>query len=267
VRPTEHPDALDYIFRGRAVYLKPQTRDNYAEAIGLFERALALDPRSAEAQSFLALTLTNRVLDQVTDTAAADITRAEGLVEQALAASPSSSVAHFAKGQVLRAQNRCEEAIPEFETVLAFNPNSVNALTLIGTCKIDMGMTEEAIPLVEQALRLSPRDPSVGPWYNRIGQAHLLQSRIDEAILWLEKARSANPALPSVHLYLVSAYALKGETVRAGAELAEARRLGGPGSFASIAQTAMQHWGVPKIRALLEATYLAGLRKAGMPEE
>ena len=26
-------------------------------------------------------------------------------------------------------------------------------------------------------------------------------------------------------------------------------------------------WGVPKIRALFEATYFAGLRKAGMPEE
>jgi hypothetical protein len=28
-----------------------------------------------------------------------------------------------------------------------------------------------------------------------------------------------------------------------------------------------QYWGVPKIRALFEATYFAGLRKAGMPEE
>jgi hypothetical protein len=27
------------------------------------------------------------------------------------------------------------------------------------------------------------------------------------------------------------------------------------------------YWGLPKIRALHEATYFAGLRKAGMPEE
>ena len=26
-------------------------------------------------------------------------------------------------------------------------------------------------------------------------------------------------------------------------------------------------WGVPKVRALFEATYFVGLRKAGMPEE
>ena len=45
-RPTEHPDALDYILRGRAARLKPPSRENRAEAIGLFERALALDPQS-----------------------------------------------------------------------------------------------------------------------------------------------------------------------------------------------------------------------------
>jgi hypothetical protein len=30
---------------------------------------------------------------------------------------------------------------------------------------------------------------------------------------------------------------------------------------------ARNYWGVPKIRALFEATYFVGLRKAGMPEE
>ena len=42
-RPTKNPDALDYILRGRAVD-KPQSRDTYAEIVGLYERALALDP-------------------------------------------------------------------------------------------------------------------------------------------------------------------------------------------------------------------------------
>jgi predicted Zn-dependent protease len=97
---------------------------------------------------------------------------------------------------------------------------------------------------------------------------HLLQSRTDEAIVWLEKARSAMPALPNVHSRLAAAHALKGETERAAAELVEARRLAGEGSFSSLARLkAAQPWGVPKIRALFEATLFAGLRKAGMPEE
>jgi hypothetical protein len=57
-RPTEHPDALDYILRGRAARLRPVSRHVYAEAISMYERALALDPRSVEAQSRLASALT-----------------------------------------------------------------------------------------------------------------------------------------------------------------------------------------------------------------
>ncbi len=111
VRPTEHPVALDYILRGRAARLKPPSRENRAEAIGLFERALALDPQSVEAQSRLATALAARVLDNMTDMAAADILRAKCLAGLALAASSRSPLAHFAKGQVLRAQGRPEEAI------------------------------------------------------------------------------------------------------------------------------------------------------------
>jgi TolB-like protein/class 3 adenylate cyclase len=267
-RPTEHPDALDYILRGRAAYLKPPSRDNYAEMIGLFEHALALDPQSVEAQSWLAVVLSNRVLGNMTYSAAADLARAEGLVGQALAASPRSAYAHCVKGHVLRAQRRCEEAIPEFETALASDRNLLTAFSGLAWCKLYAGSIEEVIPLEEQAVRLSPRDPLIGYWYFGIGTVHLLQSRTDEAIVWLEKARSAIPAYPFFHAWLASAYGLKGETERAAAELAEARRLAGEGSFSSIARLRLRgYWGVPEIRALYEATYFVGLHKAGMPEE
>jgi hypothetical protein len=88
-RPTEHPDALDYILRGRAVTAKPRTRGNWGEMISLFERALSLDPLSVSAQSWLANVLTSRVLDEMADNAAADMARAEQLAEQALALSPT----------------------------------------------------------------------------------------------------------------------------------------------------------------------------------
>jgi TolB-like protein/class 3 adenylate cyclase len=266
-RPTANPDALDYILRGRAASAKPPSREKHAEAIDLFERALALDPNSVEAQSFLAGALAGRVLDYMTDSHAADIARAEGLVRQALAASPGSPLAHMAKGMILRAQSRYEEGILEFETVLSFNRNAIGALFQLGWCKLMTGSIEEVIPLAQQGIRLSPRDPIIGNFYSRIGLVHLLQSRTDEAIVWLEKARNANAVLFFVHAYLASAYALKDETNRAVAELAEARRLSSEGSFSSIARLSRGYYGVPKIRALYEATYFTGLRKAGVPEE
>jgi TolB-like protein/class 3 adenylate cyclase len=267
-RPTEHPDALDYILRGRAASNKSASRDKYAEAISHYERALALDPGSVEAQSWLASALLGRVHDSISDSAAADITRAEPLVEQALAASPRSPLAHFAKGHLLRAQHRFEEATPEYETALAFNRNWLAALNALAQCKLYTGSMEEVIPLAEQAIRLSPRDPQIGIWCNRFGQVHLLQSRTDEAILWLERARRANSQLSYVHANLASAYALKGEPERAAAEFAEARRLTSDGRFTSIARLkSLGYFGVPRVRALFETTYFVGLRKAGMPEE
>ena len=68
--------------------------------------------------------------------------------------------------------------------------------TNLGWCKLYAGSIEEVIPLVEQAIRLSPRDPDMGIRYILIGTVHLLQSHTDEAIVWLEKARSAMPAAP-----------------------------------------------------------------------
>jgi len=235
-RPTEHPDALDFILRGRAVLLKPRTRETHREAINWYERALSLDPQSVEAQSRLANALMDRVLDDMSDTVAADVVRAEGLAGQALAASPRSPLAHFAKGQVLRAQRRFEEAIPEYEAAAASNPNSVSALHALGQCKYYTGSTDETIRLMEQVIRLSPRDPQLGVWYNEIGQVRLLQSRVDEAIVWLERARSIIPAAPYVHAHLAAAYALKGETERAATELAEACRLSRDDRYSSIAR-------------------------------
>jgi TolB-like protein/DNA-binding winged helix-turn-helix (wHTH) protein len=267
-RPTAHPDALDYIFRGRALLFgKSLSRENSAEALSLFAHALALDPQSAEAQTYLAGALVNRVITSMTHSAAADLARAEGLIDQALPASPRFSYAHYVKASVLRAQNRCEEALPEFETALALRRNMVGALQGLGWCKLVTGSIDEVIPLEEQAIRLSPRDPNIGYRYLLIGTVHLLQSRTDEAIVWLEKGRGSMPAVPVLHRGLAAAYALRGESERAAAELAEARRLNGD-LYSSIAQVkAGGSRVVPKIRALYEATYFAGLRKAGMPEE
>jgi TolB-like protein/Flp pilus assembly protein TadD len=269
-RPTEHPDALDYILRGRAAGLKPPSRNSYVERIRLFEHALALDPQSVEAQSRLAHSLVGRALDLRTDSVTADLARAEGLVAEALAASPRSPYAHLVKGQLLRAQNRWEEAIPEYETARALDRNSVGALHGLALCMLFTGAIEETIALEEQAIRLGPRDPVIGNRYAVIGTVHLLQSRTDEAIVWLEKARSAIPETPVARAYLASAYALRGEIERAAAELAEARKLAGDDRYSSLARLKAfghERWGLPKTRGLWEATYLAGLRKAGMPDE
>jgi tetratricopeptide (TPR) repeat protein len=254
--------------RGRAALWKSPTAESYAEAAGFFERALALEPASVEAQSLLASTLSTRAIFNLSGSAAADIARAKILVGQALSASPLDPAAHYAEGQLLYAQHRCDEAIPEFETVIGFSRNSAWAIALLGCCKFWVGSIEEGIPLLEQAVRLSPRDPQIGYLTVRLGLLHLLLSHTDEAITWLKKARITAPALPFVYLFLASAHGLRGEIERAGAELVEVSRLRGPGHVSSIAELrATLREGPPQVNASFETTLFAGLRKAGLPEE
>jgi adenylate cyclase len=271
-KPAEHPTALDYYLRARAAGMAPPSPERDARVIGLLEQALELDPQSVAIRSRLAGILTGRVAE------AANIERARVLAESALALSPRDPLAHFARAQVLRALGRWQEAAAEYEASIAGNRNFALAYSHLAQCRIYSGAIDEAIPLAERAIRLSPRDPNIVDFYLRIGQVHLLRSRVDEAIAWFEKACAAAPLTMWPHTWLAAAYALAGHDARAASELAEARsrvadnrvahdrysslaRLRAAGQYA----TAPGNWGVPKIRALCEATLFAVPKSGGLP--
>ena len=264
-RPTTHRDALDYILRGRAEVTKPISRETYQAAIHDFETALLLDPNSPDAQAWLAGALSVRALDELSDTPKEDLHRAEELDARALAATPNSALAHYVRGQLLRAQGRCSEAIPEYETAISLDRSRAPAYAHVGWCKFLSGSMDRAIPYLEQAIHLSPHEPGIAAWYGRIGVMQLLQGNVDKAMLSLERARSENARLPFVHAYLAAAYETKADHDRAAKELADAQRLGM--GYSSLAAVKKSIWYEnPKIRALAEAHYFPALRRAGLPE-
>jgi adenylate cyclase len=277
-RPTENPEALDYVLRGRAALARPShSWEDYAEASALLERAVALDPHSVIARAYFAMSLANRAHEDKTDTPQADLERAAELVAEALASSPHHPLVHHAKGTVLAVQGQYGAAVGEFEIALAADPNSVAALGWVGWCRFWTGDIEAGMAAHEQLMCLSPRDGMLGVWQFRIGLGHLLLSQVEEAIPLLERARSAGPQTRWGRVPLAAAYGLAGETERAAAELAEARKLVSvsEGQLSSVARHRAAgfffrvpgYWGPPKMRALFEATFFQGLRNAGMPEE
>ena len=123
-----NPDAVDLSMRGWVERLNGSgSKENQNAAIGLFERALALDPKLVPAMVGLTRALVDRVTGLFSDDPKSDIQRAEDWADQAVKAEPDNSNAHMAKANVFFAKRQWAQAISEAETAIAANPNNAEA--------------------------------------------------------------------------------------------------------------------------------------------
>jgi adenylate cyclase len=261
------PDVRDLIMRGRAAFYRPYSIANRREALCNFDRALDLDPQSVDARIGLALVLLSNIADAWTNSARADEARAEQLLLEAVERDAHRSMARLAMGMLRRIQNRLPFSRVELETAIALDRNNARAFRQLGQTMMFLGQPEAAIPPIERAIQLNPRDPNIAIEYRALGLCHLFLGCVDEAIDLLAKAREANPRIWSMHLYLAGALGFSGELDEARAALADALRLKPEiNSLTSLRIfcpwiTNPQHW------ALLEKTVNIGLRRAGFPDE
>ena len=81
-----------------------------------------------------------------------------------------------------------EAAIRAFEEARKINPNDAQIYHGLGGAHICIGQAAKAIPMIEQAMRLSPTDAMTGLFYGRMASARLFLNEHDEAIAWGYKA-------------------------------------------------------------------------------
>jgi tetratricopeptide (TPR) repeat protein len=148
---------------------------------------------------------------------------------------------------------------------IASNRNWADALAGLGWCNFWIGSFEEAVLVHEEAICLSPRDPLMGYWYFRIAVINLLRSQTDKAILCFERARVTISTFPRS---ILSSVAPMHSMASPNAGPMLTYRLSGNAWVSTIADMKVtRYWGPPKLRALYESIYFAGLRKLGVPEE
>jgi len=117
------------------------------------------------------------------------------------------------------------------------------------------GHDQEALANLDQAVSLSPRDPSLGFWLYLRGGALVDLKRYDEAIVAEQAAIGAQFTGWPAYLTLVVAYSINGDQDKAAAALAEVRKMNPNLSIRSSQETI----DLPEV-------YWDGLRKAGLPE-
>jgi adenylate cyclase len=120
-------------------------------------------------------------------------------------------------------------------------------------------MPDEAIPNLEKALKLSPRDPRIHLFYVTLARANLNAHDYEEAIEWARKLQYRRPDDPRSHAVLAINLAHLGEIEEASVALDECERLK-PG-FAENWVRNRQYRNPSDIAHLMD-----GLHKAGLSE-
>ena len=97
-------------------------------------------------------------------------------------------------------------------------------------CLTFTGRANEAIPMIETAIRHDPRNPNIFIRYGDLGFSLLMLGRDEESIIWSQRALAADPnsdasLRATLNLRLAAAYARLGHLDEAHRGVAEANRL------------------------------------------
>ena len=213
---SKNPDAMDLAMRCTAVVRTAGYFGKEAEAgYRLCQQALNADPNNVRALTVLAAKFYLPVMIGRSADPQADLKRADELASRALALDANFSAAHYAKGLVLKAERRFDEAIAEYERALALDPNSANAVAALGDTYNALRQPEKAIEFIDKAIRLSPRDPGLFFWYSTKSNAYLLLQQYDHAIEWARRSIAINPNFAGPYAVLATALASTGHSSEA----------------------------------------------------
>jgi adenylate cyclase len=241
----------------------------WATASSLCDRALQMDPRNVIALNLVSWFTIFPVIIAQSDDPIAAIRRADELASRALAVDPNDDGAHRSKAWVLMTQNRQEEAIVEAERSLALNPSGVDTYAALGVANLFLCRPDRSIEAIDEAIRLSPRDPFLGGWYEIKAEAYFIMRQDANTIEWIRRSAATTGQIidPYVALLLASASALSGHQAEAG-EAIEAYLADSRAKSRTISQFQKQQLAMannPKWLAYNER-FAEGLRLAGMPE-
>jgi TolB-like protein/class 3 adenylate cyclase len=213
---SQHPDAMDLYFQGRACWNKGMTPEYLTLARDFFDRALALDPRNVHAMVGMATLVATIAGSFASDDQFAQLAAAEAMLNRALSMDPQYAGAHLAMGAVQMFTNRATQGIRECEYALALDRNLADAHGCIGMAKYFVGRAEETEAHIHEALRLSPRDIFAYRWMLFVGIAKAQLGVDAEAASWLRRSIEANRNFPLAHFHLAEALALLGQLDEAG---------------------------------------------------
>jgi len=256
---------LDERMRAMAATTAFPTPETALEVRQHAEAGLMADPDNARLLGILAFWLASDVLNGWNGAGKAEIDRAETAAKKAISLDRSVAIAHHALGWVHRLRGDHQAALAAFKETVRIDPNFAAAYAQAANEMVFLGDAKGAIPMVEKAIELSPKDKSIHVFGWVLGRAYFAIGDYEKAADALGASVRARSNLWFTHAWLVAALALCNKDAEAKQALEGFKRTHGVRSdLASITKyyNEAQYQNPPAQAAV--AQLLTGLRKAGV---
>jgi len=178
------------------------------------------------------------------------------MAQKALAMDDSLWGGHGLLSMLYTIKREYEKSIAEGERAVALDPGGTAANLLYGISLNFGGRSEEAIPVLQKAIRLNPLGGTDS--FLHLGHAYRMAGRFEEAVSEYKKSLQRAPDNFFAHLGLTGTYSMMGREKEARAEAAEVLRINPKFSVESFAKRLTY-----KNQSVADK-FIDALRKAGL---
>ncbi len=259
-KPPENLDAWE-TYQRALWYMWTFEKDKVPVALELFRRAVDIDPKFSAAYAYLAYSHYIHVIMGWVDNP--DHWLAEGMLaaKKALQCDDKDAVAYFAAGRIHMMCGEHDDSVAALEKSLELNPSFAQSYHGLGFALAMSGKPDEAKGFFEKAEKISPRDPLLWAFTITHALTLILAGENEDAVFWAHKTMQiprSSGYWP--HAVLAAASANLDRLNDACSAVAQALKEK-PDLTISYLKTTLP----TKHEGGLDP-YLAGLRKAGLPE-
>jgi adenylate cyclase len=256
-RSPEDIGAWDMVIQANSLFWR-LTKAETEIAIETLRRAVERYPDYAPAQSTLAFVLLiSGYLGWSVGEREPLVKQAAALAARAAELDDSDPWAHLALGYVAFVQRRTNVAAMEFRRALALNSNFAAAHGYLGWALAFDGQSDQAIPHLEEAIRLSPHDPQNAIFNTGLAVTHYVAGRYAEAVEYSGRSLQQRSAFTAGHRIHCASLAQAGQIDEAREALARLKEMHPDLSIAWIEQN-VPYTAAPMLK------FIEGMRKAGL---
>ncbi len=258
--PTDNLEAYDsYLRAEQGLYIGDAA--GFRDTLSFYKKAIALDPEFADAYAGLARAAVETWRLDYSDLLSSAVARKQAYeaAARALVLDPDNARAYSVLAVVQVVDGHHDAAIESAHKAVASSPSDAEGYLNLGLVLAYSGRPTEARAAVESALRLNPK-PTPGALL-LAGLGFFADGQYEQAVEAIEQARNARPTDENARVYLASAYAHLDRTDEARAEV--------EALFKTLPMANLAYYRVRDAYYKRDedlATYIDGLRKAGMPE-